>query len=47
MEPFRNYILTMNTKDVNVILGPTINLHNTAIKRVKRKIIQVAKPKQR
>jgi hypothetical protein len=47
MEAFRDYIMTMNTKDVNVVLGPTINLHNTAIKRVKRKIIQVVKPIKR
>jgi hypothetical protein len=46
MEPFRDYIMTMNTKDVNIVLGPTVNLHNTAIKRIKRKIIQVAKPKR-
>lgn len=44
MIPFRGYIKTMNTKDVNVLLGPTINLHNTAIKRIKRKIIQLVKP---
>lgn len=44
MTPFKKYIMTMNTKDVNVLLGPTINLHNTAVKRVKRRIIQVVKP---
>jgi hypothetical protein len=47
MENFRLYIMTMNTKDVNIVLGPTVNLHNTAIKRVKRKIIQVVKPFKR
>lgn len=47
MEVFRWNITTMNTKDVSVLLGPTVNLHNTALKRVKRKIIQVVKPSKR
>jgi Na+-transporting NADH:ubiquinone oxidoreductase subunit NqrA len=47
MEAFRMFITTMNTKDVNVIVGPTVNLHNTAIKRIKRKIIQVVRPTKR
>lgn len=43
MERFRYCIMTMNTKDVNIVLGPTVNLHNIAIKRVKRKMIQLVK----
>ena len=43
MEQFRYCIMTMNTKDVNIVLGPTVNLHNIAIKRVKRKMIQLVK----
>lgn len=44
MEPFRYSILTMNTKDVDVVFGPTINLHNMSVKRVKRKLIQLVRP---
>ena len=46
MEGFRYTIMTMNTKDVNVVFGPTINLHNMAIKRVKRKMIQLVRTKR-
>jgi len=46
MEPFRYSIITMNSKDVRVAAGPCVNLNNLAIKRVKRKSIQlVRKPK--
>lgn len=44
MEPYKYCILTMNSKDVDVVFGPTINLHNMAVKRVKRKLIQLVKP---
>ena len=43
MLPFRYSIFTMNTKDVEVVLGPTVNLHNMSIKRVKRKLIQMVR----
>jgi hypothetical protein len=46
MELFKYSIMTMNTKDVTVVFGPTINLHNMAIKRVKRKMIQLVRPKR-
>lgn len=46
MEQFRYSIMTMNTKDVSVVFGPTINLHNMSIKRVKRKMIQLVRPKR-
>jgi hypothetical protein len=43
---YRYSIMTMNTKDVVVTLGPTVNLNNLNIKRVKRKSVQlVRKPK--
>jgi len=43
---FRNILLTMNTKDVNVTIGPCVNLNNLTIKRVKRKNVQlVRRPK--
>jgi hypothetical protein len=42
-----NYaIQTMNSKDVKVTIGPCVNINNLAIKRVKRKNVQlVKKPK--
>lgn len=43
---FRHCLMTMNTKDVKVTAGPVVNLGNLAIKRVKRKSVQlVRKPK--
>lgn len=46
MERFRYAIQTMNSKDVKVTIGPCVNLNNLAIKRVKRKSVQlVKKPK--
>lgn len=43
MEQFKYSMMTMNTKDVDIVFGPTINLHNMAIKRVKRKMIQLVR----
>lgn len=46
MGHFRYTIMTMNSKDVKVSIGPCINLNNMAIKRIKRKSVQlVKKPK--
>ena len=46
IEPLKYCIITMNTKDVNVTMGPTVNLHNMTVKRVKRKHVQlIKKPK--
>ena len=46
IEHFKYCIMTMNSKDVKVTLGPTVNLNNLTIKRVKRKHVQlVRKPK--
>lgn len=46
MEPFRDCIMSMNTKDVKVVLGPCVNLNSLSVKRVKRKNVQlVRKPK--
>jgi hypothetical protein len=43
---YRYCILTMNTKDVTVTLGPTVNLNNLNLKRIKRKSVQlIRKPK--
>jgi len=43
VEPFKYCITTMNSKDVVIKLGPTVNLNNLAIKRVKRKHVQLLK----
>lgn len=43
MDPYKYSIMTMNTKDVSVVFGPTINIHNISIKRVKRKVIQLVR----
>jgi hypothetical protein len=46
MNIFSYAIMTMNSKDVKVTVGPTVNLNNLSIKRVKRKSVQlVKKPK--
>jgi hypothetical protein len=46
IEPFRYAITTMNSKDVNVTIGPCVNISNLSVKRVKRKSVQlVRKPK--
>lgn len=41
MLPFRYSIINMNSKDVAVQFGPTVNLNEMAIKRVKRKTVQL------
>jgi hypothetical protein len=46
MERFRYVLITMNTKDVKVTLGPTVDLNNLNIKRVKRKSIQLVRKKK-
>ena len=43
MEPFKYAVMTMNSKDVSIVFGPTMNLGNIAIKRVKRKMIQLVR----
>ena len=46
IEPFRYAIMTMNSKDVNVTIGPCVNLNNLSVKRIKRKSVQlVRRPK--
>ena len=46
IEPFRYCIMTMNSKDVNVAIGPCVNLNNLTVKRIKRKSVQlVRRPK--
>ena len=46
IEPFKYAIMTMNSKDVKVTIGPCVNLNNLSVKRIKRKSVQlVRKPK--
>ena len=43
IEIFKYCLMTMNSKDVKVTIGPCVNLNNLAIKRVKRKNVQLVK----
>jgi hypothetical protein len=43
MAEFRPYIKTFNSKDVEVVFGPVVNLSEIAEKRVKRKSIQLVR----
>jgi len=47
IEPFRHCLVTMNSKDVKITLEPCVNLNNLAIKRVKRKNVQLVKKQKR
>lgn len=47
VDPFRYAIKTFNSKDVRVILGPTVNLMNMTLKRVKRRQVQLIKAVKR
>tara|TARA_B100001093_G_scaffold448126_1_gene453496 strand:+ start:64 stop:435 length:372 start_codon:yes stop_codon:yes gene_type:complete len=39
--------MSMNSKDVKIVLGPTVNIGNLSVKRVKRKNVQlIRKPKK-
>ena len=44
---YRPYIKTFNSKDVEVIFGPVVNLAEIAEKRVKRKSIQLVRSTKR
>ena len=47
MAIFKSYIKTFNSKDVEILFGPIVNLSEIAEKRVKRKSIQlVRRPKK-
>jgi hypothetical protein len=39
--PLSYALMTMNSKDVKVSVGPCVNLNNLSLKRVKRKSVQV------
>ena len=41
MDPLAYSMTTMNSKNVKVVIGPCVNVNNLAVKRVKRKSVQV------
>jgi len=43
MEIFRYAIKNFATKDVAIIIGPVVNLHNIMLKRVKRRSVQLVR----
>jgi len=43
MKAFRPYIKTFNSKDVELVFGPSVNLTEIAEKRIKRKSIQLVR----
>jgi hypothetical protein len=46
IELIKYCMITMNSKDVKISLGPTVNISNLAVKRVKRKNVQlIRRPK--
>jgi len=47
VDPFKYAIKTFNSKDVRIVLGPTVNLLNMTLKRVKRKSVQLVRSTKR
>jgi len=43
MDVFRYAIKNFATKDVAIIMGPVVNLHNIMMKRVKRRSVQLVR----
>ncbi len=43
LRSFHYAIKTFNSKDVRIILGPTVNLSNLSLKRIKRKSVQLVR----
>ena len=43
MQVFRPFIKTFNSKDAELVFGPTVNLSEIAEKRIKRKSIQLVR----
>jgi hypothetical protein len=46
IDPLRYALMSMNTKDTRISVGPTVNLNNLAMKRVKRKSVQLIRKKE-
>jgi hypothetical protein len=47
ISPYSYALMTMNSKDVKVTIGPCVNLNALSIKRVKRKSVQLMRKKPR
>ena len=45
MESLRYCLMSMNSKDTRISIGPTVNLNNLALKRIKRKSVQLIRKK--
>lgn len=45
MDSLRYCLMSMNTKDTRISIGPTVNLNNLALKRIKRKSVQLIRKK--
>ena len=45
--PFNYALMTMNSKDVRVSIGPCVNLNALSVKRVKRKSVQLMRKKSK
>ena len=43
IEPFRDYILNMNSKDCEILWGPETSLSNIIQKRIKRRSVQLVR----
>ena len=43
IQPFHYAVKTFNSKDTRIVLGPTVNLMNLTLKRVKRKSVQLVR----
>ena len=43
MQQFNYSLLTMNSKNVKIVIGPCVNINNLSMKRVKRKSVQLIK----
>lgn len=43
IERFSYALMTMNSKDVKVTIGPCVNLNELSVKRVKRKSVQLVR----
>jgi hypothetical protein len=41
--PIKYSMITMNSKDVKVVIGPCVNVNNLSVKRVKRKSVQLVR----
>ena len=43
MEKFQYALMSMNSKDVKITIGPVVNLGNLSVKRIKRKSVQLVR----